>query len=454
MKLIQIRKKSGKMRTICVPDEPTKTRLRAMCGRLAEKALRASPDPALLHGFVAGRSPVTCASAHIGHRYTICMDLEDFFDSVTAPRVAGKLSALEIEACLIDPADGRGARALQGLPTSPAIANLAAADMDRAILRSLKKHAKQVVYTRYADDLTFSYDAAEIRPWLLAEIPAIVARCGFRVAPRKTRYMPASAGLRHIVGVAVGPDGIHPTRAAKRKARAALHQARIATTDAARVTAGRRARGLAEWCALRQPRPPRPVDQPDMQTVERSIAWIDTARRLADHWSLGRLPPLPTPAQAETQEGDYLITHDPAYILGMSTYTTGWTSCMGQPNGAYRRGAKVWVGLAGTSVAALLSDRTATHAGVERRVMRARCLLHRMRDGKLGYDRIYGDAESGRALSDWLERRGAVAVKTLRRCRVIGNVPRSNAGSRPYCDSLSVYRAVDDGRNVWTLGRG
>lgn len=248
MKILKIRKKSGGWRTVCCPDEELKKTLREMCEDLERRAAAACPE-GVLQGFTKGRSPVTNAWAHVGKRYTLSMDLADFFDTIGSEHLAERLTAEEMQMVLLPPGDGTMPRALQGLPTSPAVANLAAANMDWAVLEAIAKAGRTIVYTRYADDLTFSFDDAGCRPWLLTEMARIVSENGFVVAPRKTRYMPASAGLRHVTGVAVGERGIRPTRDAKRRLRSARHRA-----EKGLWRGESRARGLAEWCRLRLPR--------------------------------------------------------------------------------------------------------------------------------------------------------------------------------------------------------
>jgi hypothetical protein len=70
-----------------------------------------------------------------------------------------------------------------------------------------------------------------------------VGECGFEINHRKTRLQSSTAGRRIITGVGVGDDGLYPTRALKRKLRAAIHQKH-----------GNSARGLAEVAKLKVPR--------------------------------------------------------------------------------------------------------------------------------------------------------------------------------------------------------
>jgi RNA-directed DNA polymerase len=105
------------------------------------------------------------------------MDLADFFDSVTPEMVPENIRFPE---CFPDGA------ARQGLPTSPALANIAASPMDREIFSkydlSKDREADRIImldcnsyapisYTRYADDLTFSSNSFERLDWLRQIIP-------------------------------------------------------------------------------------------------------------------------------------------------------------------------------------------------------------------------------------------------------------------------------------------
>ncbi len=252
MRVVKIPKKSGGHRTIYVPDPAEMGRLRAMLPRLNELQERADTVDCQ-HGFRRGRSPLTNALPHRGFRFTLCFDLADFFDSVTrkglciendndlASGIIQTPFAFEVmDICFQDGC------ARQGLPTSPLIANIAASGMDRDIVALKSGRAgrfdRDFVYTRYADDLTFSFDSPSTAVWLKAEVPAIVEKHGFRINVRKTRLQSAAVGRRVVTGYAVD-DQVHPTREVKRRLRAAKHSGRPS-----------HAAGLEEFCRLKLPK--------------------------------------------------------------------------------------------------------------------------------------------------------------------------------------------------------
>ena len=97
-------------------------------------------------------------------------------------------------------------------------------------------------YTRYADDLTFSFNDQRLVAILKEAVPRIVAECGFVLNEKKTRLQCADYGRRMVTGIAVD-DQVHPRRETKRRLRAAKHQG-----SAPQVC------GLEEYCKLKVPR--------------------------------------------------------------------------------------------------------------------------------------------------------------------------------------------------------
>ena len=234
MRVFSISKPNGKTRTIYAPsDKMELAAFRMLLWQLediqAEVCLRR-----IVHGFTKNRSPVTNAQAHVGRQHTLCMDLAGFFDSVTREMLEWVVPPDILDQILVDGAPR------QGLPSSPAAANIAAARMDTQIDRWCKRRG--AIYTRYADDLTISADDEATIAAAQTDIPPIIERWGFSLATEKTRVYHARAGRRMVTGVAVD-EQVHPTRKAKRRLRAARHQGR-----------NRQAAGLAEWCKVKLPK--------------------------------------------------------------------------------------------------------------------------------------------------------------------------------------------------------
>ena len=83
------------------------------------------------------------------------------------------------------------------------------------------------------------------------------------------------------------------------------------------------------------------------------------------------------------------VSGDPIYMIGMSTWTPGWTSCMSQPRGAYRKGVATWTLSEHTRIAVLLDTKEKTICGVTRRNMLARALVHELTSGQKVYGVLY-----------------------------------------------------------------
>lgn len=225
MKILTIPKgKSGKFRTIYCPDKDEKKRSASWI-KLTQAKLLTQPNVNVLHGFMPGRSPVTNALAHVGWQFSLSFDLKDFFDSVRPSHVANMIGDNDTLGRFVNDCFYDGA-ARQGLPSSPAIANLAACPMDNAICKLINRSrlGQNFTYTRYADDLTFSFNYDSVGRMLLEKMPEIVAAHGFTINKTKTHLQCAKAGRRIITGVAVDDSGVHPTREVKRRIRAMRHQ--------------------------------------------------------------------------------------------------------------------------------------------------------------------------------------------------------------------------------------
>lgn len=150
-------KRSGGFRTIYVPCPSRMADLRSLVPDL--NAIQRSLCGPWVHGFFPGRSPVTNAKAHVGQAWTLTADLSDFFDSVQKHHLEHYLRPEVLDLVLVDGATR------QGLPTSPPCANIAAIAMDAEIT----SRWPELVYTRYADDLTFSGSTKDALGWIVTD---------------------------------------------------------------------------------------------------------------------------------------------------------------------------------------------------------------------------------------------------------------------------------------------
>ena len=103
-------------------------------------------------------------------------------------------------------------------------------ELDKKILEYLAGFKNGCVYTRYADDLTFSCNDVNFLKQLRDELNKFVADCGFQINPKKTRIQCARYGRRIITGIAID-NKCHPTRSNKRKIRALKHKLKYETVQ-------------------------------------------------------------------------------------------------------------------------------------------------------------------------------------------------------------------------------
>ena len=235
-RVARIPKSSGKYRKIYIPDDATKQFLRSHIPTLEAK-LSTLDNSKVNYAFVRGKNPVLNALQHIGYNYTLSLDLVDFFDSVRAEHIEGVLDDKIIRDCFIEDAPR------QGLPTSPLIASLAFIRVDDQIIAALQKLGIEFTYTRYADDLTFSFDKRRDAGKIKFVAQQTIEANGFELNHKKTRLQSVDNGRVIITGVAVDREGLYPTRKTKKKLRAAMHQGNLAA-----------ARGLGEWAKCKLPK--------------------------------------------------------------------------------------------------------------------------------------------------------------------------------------------------------
>lgn len=208
-----IPKRLGGTREINVPSPL----LLAIQQWILRNVLYKLPLSDVAHGGVPGRSIISNASAHLGARSVLKMDLRGFFDTVLlsrgigifesagySPHLSKSLALLCFE----------GGRLPQGAATSPALANLATVSLDGRLEGLAVKF--DLTYSRYVDDLTFSGRSIGVR--FSAIVQEIVEDAGFVVNSEKTRLM-RGCSPKFVTGLAVGGERLRVPRRFKRDVR-------------------------------------------------------------------------------------------------------------------------------------------------------------------------------------------------------------------------------------------
>lgn len=151
----QISKRSGGTRGILAPATALKI-IQQKLNQVLQVAYKPKPQA---HGFLPGKSIVTNARIHPKQKFILNVDIRDFFPSINFGRVRGMFMAAPYTlspevATILAQVCCFNNQLPQGAPTSPIVSNMICAKMDSQLLRLAQEH--RCIYTRYADDLTFS----------------------------------------------------------------------------------------------------------------------------------------------------------------------------------------------------------------------------------------------------------------------------------------------------------
>jgi hypothetical protein len=218
-KKFEIPKKNGETRTISAPCDELKL-LQTQVARLLQKCIdeidlqkkiksrgnghKTPKQQSLSHGFKKKYSILTNGRQHRNKRVVLNIDLHDFFGTIHFGRVLGFFSKdqnfqipYEI-ALLLTQIVCHDKKLPQGSPASPIISNLIAHILDIKLAKLAS--ANKCTYSRYADDITFSTNTAELSSQIAIPHPSnphrwsigsdlqnIIKQCGFSVNIRKTR---------------------------------------------------------------------------------------------------------------------------------------------------------------------------------------------------------------------------------------------------------------------------
>ena len=244
------KREPGKVRTISAPSPVLMDIQRWLLSNIFE---RIRPHQASF-AYQPGRSALQCARRHLGATWVLKFDLHDFFHCINEQdvyrvlRTVGYNNLISFEIARICtrlpngekrghtryryPAIGSYAGRApgflpQGAPTSGAIANLAARALDERLWEVANRY--DLVYTRYADDMTFStlrhLDRATLTR-CVADVTKAVHQSHFKMHRKKTRIVPPGA-RKVVLGLLVDGDRLRIPVPARRRLEAHIRGAQI-----------------------------------------------------------------------------------------------------------------------------------------------------------------------------------------------------------------------------------
>lgn len=211
-------KRKGGKREISAPKPYLKAIQRALLDALFGNV----PLHASATGFRKNHSIKDNALPHVGQPVVANVDIAGFFPNTSLRIVRYAISKAA------PPQLSRHARNLifdictlkgglpTGAPTSPAIANIGLISFDHAMHNVCTRHG--IVYTRYADDLTFSgRDPGKVLPF----VEECLEKLGYGLDRKKTNFF--RRGRRQVVTGLVVNDKVSLPRTLRRRLRAAVH---------------------------------------------------------------------------------------------------------------------------------------------------------------------------------------------------------------------------------------
>lgn len=179
---MSVAKKDGRPRHVLAPSPPLKRLQR----RLLDGYLATLPVHPCATAFHRSASIVHNARCHALQTLVATVDLRDFFACTRAGRVHAffhkhgwrgyELHALML-LCVFD------GGLPQGAPTSPCLSNLVNFGLDERLNRLAQR--ARAVYTRYCDDLTFSWNAARLPDGFERAVEDCLHAAGYEVQPCK-----------------------------------------------------------------------------------------------------------------------------------------------------------------------------------------------------------------------------------------------------------------------------
>lgn len=187
-------------------------------------------------GFIDGKSIIDNAEKHVCKDIVYNIDLKDFFNSVSYDTIIAKLirqpyyfsySAARLITDLLTVNYDNVRITPQGAPSSPILTNIIADHLDVRLSKFAEKH--NITYSRYADDISFSFNRSVLRGWnshgywkgIKDIIFDIIETEGFNINRHKTRI--SFINQRHEVTGLIVNKKVNVRREYIKRLRTVLH---------------------------------------------------------------------------------------------------------------------------------------------------------------------------------------------------------------------------------------
>lgn len=174
-------------------------------------------------GYHKDRSTRQNAAVHVGAKFIVKLDIENFFGSITRHRVKELFASLGVADEVADSLSrflAVGGPLPLGLATSPIVSNAIFHDLDMSLGEIASRCGLQ--YSRYVDDITFS-STEDIDLKIIDSVSDLLKTRGFRLANDKTRWKKRGQSL-YVTGLSISaPDTPHCPRRMKRDLRQILY---------------------------------------------------------------------------------------------------------------------------------------------------------------------------------------------------------------------------------------
>lgn len=230
-KEFEIQKKNGSIRQINAPQGGLAI-LQERAKTIIEYFYRPKKSA---HGFIKGKGIYSNATNHTKKKYVVNVDLEDYFGTITFARVYGIFKSKPFNfshpaASILAQLCTNEGKLPQGACTSPILANLASAALDKQLTQLARR--KNITYTRYADDITFSFNQHQVKEIVTLDsdrnfeigetLVSIIEKNGFKINYQKFRVQKRNESQK-VTGLVVN-DKVNLDRKYFRLTRSMIHK--------------------------------------------------------------------------------------------------------------------------------------------------------------------------------------------------------------------------------------